>query len=75
MLQTSVDILGKHLCKTGKDYMTCDAVGTFGEKYSVRLTFPISVESLPRRIPHDIHTGASYATLWITAGPVPSKWA
>ena len=61
--------------KQENDYMISDTVGTFGEKYSVRLTFPISVESLPRRIPHDIHTGASYATLWITAGPVPSKWA
>lgn len=55
--------------------MTSGSVGTFGEKFSMRLTFPIPVESLPRRIPHDIHTGASYATLWITAGPVPSKWA
>ena len=66
---------GKTFIKTAYNlYGYFSTVGTFGEKYSMKLSFPISVESLPRRIPHDIHSGASYATLCITAGPVPSKW-
>ena len=50
------------------------STGTFGEKSSWQLTYPIKLFNLPRKAPPRLNKQASFQTIQTVSGPTISKW-